>query len=57
MGSYMGRVNSNRRLVYADAIGCDSVDGTCLCFGPDTNLSKLLGWVSDVEINQPMFAL
>jgi hypothetical protein len=26
--AHMGRVNSYRRLTYADAIGCDSADGT-----------------------------
>ena len=43
---HMGRVNSRRRFRYAKSIGCDSVDGTYLTFGPDTNLPKLLGWVS-----------
>lgn len=41
---HMGRVNSRRRLFYADPF-CDSVDGTYLCFGPKTNLPKLLGWL------------
>lgn len=41
---HMGRVNSERRWMYADAIGCDSVDGTYLTFGPDVNLPKVLGW-------------
>jgi hypothetical protein len=42
---HMGRVNSERRFRYARAIGCDSVDGTYLTFGPDTNLPKLLTWI------------
>lgn len=42
--AHMGRVNSERRWKYADAIGCDSVDGTFLVFGPDVNLPKLLAW-------------
>ena len=42
---HMGRVNSRRRFDYARLIGCDSVDGTYLTFGPDQNLPKLLGWV------------
>lgn len=42
---HMGRVNSLKRLDYARAIGCDSVDGTYLKYGPDTNLPKLLGWL------------
>lgn len=43
---HMGRVNSARRLRYAQAIGCDSVDGTFLTFGPDVNLPRLLGWLA-----------
>lgn len=46
---HMGRVNSLRRYRYAQAIGCDSVDGTFLTFGPDTNLPKVLGWRDDLE--------
>lgn len=41
---HMGRVNSERRWKYADAIGCDSCDGTFLTFGPDVNLPRLLAW-------------
>ena len=42
---HMGRVNSLRRLLYAQQIGCSSVDGTYLIFGPDKNLARLLGWL------------
>lgn len=42
---HMGRVNSHRRWRYAENIGCHSVDGTYLTFGPDKNLPKLLSWV------------
>jgi hypothetical protein len=41
---HMGRVNSRRRLLYAESIGCDSTDGTFLKFGPDKNLPRLLAW-------------
>ena len=41
---HMGRVNSARRWRYAEHIGCDSVDGTYLTFGPDINLPRLLSW-------------
>ena len=41
---HMGRVNSQRRWRYAHAIGCDSVDGTFLTFGPTVNLPRLLSW-------------
>jgi hypothetical protein len=43
---HMGRVNSRRRLRYAADIGCDSVDGTFLTYGPDRNLSRLLSWIN-----------
>lgn len=42
---HMGRVNSERRYRYALQIGCDSVDGTFLTFGPDTNMPRLLSWL------------
>lgn len=41
---HMGRVNSRRRWGYAEFIGCDSVDGTFLAFGPDQNLGRLRHW-------------
>lgn len=46
---HMGRVNSRRRFDAAQAMGCDSVDGTYLTFGPDTNLPKLLRNVDPVR--------
>jgi len=45
---HMGRVNSLRRLRYAHTIGCHSVDGTYLAYGPDRNLPTLLGWLRTV---------
>lgn len=30
-------------------MGCDSVDGTYLTFGPDVNLPRLLGWLDGAE--------
>lgn len=41
---HMGRVNSARRYAYARAIGCSSVDGTYLTFGPRRRLPDLLSW-------------
>jgi hypothetical protein len=46
---HMGRVNSRRRLHYADAIGCDTADGTFLTFGPNVNLARLSGWLRDLD--------
>jgi hypothetical protein len=40
-----GRVNSYKRFIYSAQLGCSSVDGTYLCFGPRTNFPKLLGWI------------
>lgn len=53
---HMGRVNSERRLRYAAAIGCDSADGTYLAFGPDVNLPNVLAWLRGVN-NQPALEL
>ena len=46
---HMGRVNSRRRFRTARTLGCDSVDGTFLTFGPDTNLPRLLSWLTDAD--------
>lgn len=46
---HMGRVNTLRRLEAAKQMGCDSVDGTFLAFGPNVNLPKLLRWLDKVE--------
>lgn len=47
---HMGRVNSRRRWTYAESIGCDSVDGTFLAFGPDVNLPRLVGWTDQPSL-------
>jgi hypothetical protein len=41
---HMGRVNSGKRFRYAESIGCDTVDGTYLTFGPVVNLPRLMKW-------------
>jgi hypothetical protein len=41
---HMGRVNSAKRFRYAESIGCDTVDGTYLTFGPSVNLPRLMKW-------------
>ncbi len=46
---HMGRVNSLDRLRDCDRIGCDSADGTYLCFGPDQNLPNLFRWLDIVN--------
>lgn len=52
---HMGRVNSLRRLRYADAIGCDSADGTYVSFGPDRNLPEVLGWLRRIDTEMPLW--
>jgi len=42
--AHMGRVNSERRIRYADAIGCASADGTLLAFGPVQNFARVRTW-------------
>jgi hypothetical protein len=46
---HMGRVNSFRRLRYAQAIGCDSADGTYIAFGPNQNLPNVLTWLDAIN--------
>jgi hypothetical protein len=52
---HMGRVNSARRFRAANISGYDSVDGTFLCFGPDTNFPKLESWLSHAKLQEKMF--
>ena len=42
---HMGRVNSQRRLGWAEALGCTSADGTFLGFGPRRNVPQLQRWL------------
>lgn len=43
---HMGRVNSLKRMQYAEWIGCDSADGTFIARGPDVNLPKMLRYIA-----------
>lgn len=52
---HMGRVNSLRRMRAARSMGCHSVDGTFLTFGPDRNLPELLSWVDDQRIRPQLW--
>lgn len=54
---HMGRVNSEKRYRYAEAIGCDSVDGTYLTYGPEVNLPRLQGWIDKTLSQEALFAL
>jgi hypothetical protein len=55
--AHMGRVNSLQRVRYANAIGCDSADGTYLKKAPDKNLPRLLGWLRDIHTQGSLFDL
>ena len=52
-GAHMGRVNSERRLRHAVAVGCDTADGTFLAFGPDTNLPRIVSWGERLRARHP----
>lgn len=54
--AHMGRVNSRERIQYAEAIGCNSVDGTFVAFGPDLNLPIVLAWLREIDTQSPLFA-
>lgn len=42
---HMGRVNTSRRIRYAERIGCDSIDGTTFSRWPDKYIPKGLAWM------------
>lgn len=54
---HMGRVNSERRMRYASSIGCDSVDGTYITFGPDQKLPDILAWLRGVNEQPNLFGI
>lgn len=46
---HMGRVNSAQRLLYAQRIGCDSVDGTYLAFTGSQGFAQVREWLAQCE--------
>lgn len=50
--AHMGRVNSYKRLQYAQDIGCDTADGTFLKFGPEKNLLRIENWLR--KLREPL---
>jgi hypothetical protein len=52
---HVGRVNTLRRLRYAEAIGATSCDGTYLAFGPDKNVKRMSRWVANVRDQGALF--
>lgn len=49
---HLGRDDSLKRLRHAASIGCHSVDGTHLAYGPNRILPELLTWLK--RSNRPM---
>lgn len=52
---HCGRVNSKKRYRYAEAIGCDSADGTFLLKSPSENLPRLMVWLDDLRNRPALF--
>lgn len=46
---HVGRVNSRRRVEIFNSLKVDSIDGTFLIFGPDTNFPKLERWMNSAN--------
>jgi hypothetical protein len=46
---HMGRVNSYKRLAYAESIGCTSADGTFLIVAPTENLIRVHDWFRKLD--------
>jgi hypothetical protein len=54
---HVGRVNSNVRLTgFAVGIGAATADGTMLARAPDENLSKLEGWLDQINLDGLVYA-
>jgi hypothetical protein len=53
--THMGRVNSERRVMYAKSIGCKSVDGTYIAFGPDINGPRVCSWMRRATMQQALW--
>jgi hypothetical protein len=47
---HMGRVNSKRRLHYAERIGCDSIDGTSFSRWANVHIPKGLAWIEPLPL-------
>ena len=52
---HAGRVHSWRRLHLFAGWPVDSVDGTYLKYGPDTNGRRLAGWLTRLDTQPPLF--
>lgn len=55
--THMGRVNTYCRLRLADQWGVTTADGTCLAFGPASNVPKVKGWFHQLRSADAQLAL
>jgi len=47
---HMGRVNSRKRIHYAERIGCDSIDGTAFSKWSNVFIPKGLSWIAPLPL-------
>jgi hypothetical protein len=52
---HMGRVNSRRRLRYAESIGCDSIDGSSFSRWGDTHIPRAVAWIDECTTAPRLF--
>lgn len=50
---HMGRCNSLERMERARSMGCNSVDGTYVAFGPNINGPRVCKWLVVLDANEP----
>lgn len=48
---HVGRVNSLKRVKHFMIAGVDSVDGTCLIYGPDIWMKRIEGWMQHIPLH------
>jgi hypothetical protein len=53
---HMGRVNSLKRMVYANLIGCNSVDGSSASMFGDKYIHKYCRWLKNLSAQQQLFS-
>ena len=54
---HYGRVNSYKRMRYAEAIGCHTADGTQLGFRPSQTFPQVIGWYHTMRSQEALFDL
>jgi hypothetical protein len=54
---HMGRVNTWQRIRAAAVLGCHSVDGTFIAFGPDKNTAIVVDWLDRLNRQPGLFSV